>query len=163
MNYYSEIYTDSCGRKRRYYHVPCPTCGNIRKLQASDMRKGQSCKGCQLIQATINSRRNNPSSIELVTRKRLQDAGLDFRSEVEIRAENRRLAVDFMIEYAGRQIAIECCDENDYYHSLPEQKERDALKRKALAARRIPVIDITPVLLDEVVNLVRMAATLKIN
>jgi len=104
--------------------TPCPTCGKIRELRDSEIRRGrifcnQKCY-----------RLNRVTSIEKKIRDHLFNCGIDFVPEYSV----GRWSIDIFVPSVN--LAIEC--DGEYWHR--DTKERDARKDNILKEMGITVL-----------------------
>jgi very-short-patch-repair endonuclease/endogenous inhibitor of DNA gyrase (YacG/DUF329 family) len=106
--------------------VPCPTCGTIRQIRDSDIKRRRYF--CD----THCYRLHRPTSIELTIRNKLTDLGIEFIPEYKI----GRWSIDIYIPSAS--LAIEC--DGSYWHKITKNGDRDIRKDNYLINNNIQVI-----------------------
>lgn len=154
------------GRTRRetYYPAVCLDCGSERWLRKHDALKAEPCKACDsrtkgkrgfaatakrygqkwAVAHVQRYRLDHPSSLETAVALTLDDMGVVYQREVEIRTKatgkrQKAYLLDFVVMVDGEQRVIEV--DGAFVHS--QHTARDKRKSALLKRRHIPLLRLT--------------------
>lgn len=119
-------------------------CGRPRYLPLRKAKAVKRCAHCQRVEAGLANwqkngmaliesgaawRKANPVEPHYQFARLLDEAGIDYREEFVIQADDSAYAIDFLVD----NVCVEL--NGHYWHDRPEQRIRDLRKRQAVARR----------------------------